>query len=171
MYSKFLSEVLITALSLALATPAPAKDLQSVAGEATVAVVVGSVAWHDYIFLGLSLLGVFGLAHSWVWWLRIGRHQPTKRSRAAMALVYNTALPLLLMGLLPRCFVPRSYALIGLPLAALGCAIAHGKLRLFLATCALVWYLIFAASIPVFRAGSRPTLTQNRQSGCESGGQ
>jgi hypothetical protein len=82
--SKFLSEVLITALSLALATPAPAKDLQSVAGEATVAAVVGSVAWHDSIFLGLSLLGLFGLAYNWVWWLRIGRHQPTKRSRAAI---------------------------------------------------------------------------------------
>jgi len=106
-----------------------------------------------------------------VWWLRIGRRQPIKRGRAAMALVYSTALPLLLMGLLPRCLVPRSYALIGLPLAALGCAIAQGRLRLFLATCALVWYLIFAASIPVFHAGSRPAPMQNRHAGCESGGQ
>src|ERR1700691_1714689 len=29
------------------------------------AVVVGGMGWHDCIFLGLSLLGVFGLAYRW----------------------------------------------------------------------------------------------------------
>jgi len=38
--------------------------------------------------------------------------------------VYNTILPFLLMGFLPRCFVPPSYALIGLPFATIGFVLA-----------------------------------------------
>ncbi len=38
--------------------------------------------------------------------------------------MYNTILPFLLMGFLPRCFVPPSYALIGLPFATIGFVLA-----------------------------------------------
>ena len=38
--------------------------------------------------------------------------------------MYHTFLPLLLLGALPMCFVPRSYALVGLPFAAVGFLLA-----------------------------------------------
>ena len=94
-------------------------------------------------------LCLFGLGYSWVWWFKTERHQPGKRTgRAVTALVYSTLLPLLLIGLFPRCFVPRSYALIGLPFAALGLLLAQGKLRRPLAAYVLVCCLMFVVAIP-----------------------
>jgi hypothetical protein len=72
---------------------------------------------HDSIFLGLLLLCLCGLVHCWVWWFRIGRRQPGKRTgRSVAALAYGTLLPLLLIGLVPRCYIPLGENLIvGLP--------------------------------------------------------
>jgi len=60
-----------------------------------------------------------------VWWLvlwfRSGRHEPKGRTGWTLsALVYRSFLPVLLMGLLPRCFVARSYALNRLDFPQLG---------------------------------------------------
>ena len=112
--------------------------------------------WSEYILDGLTLLCLFALGYSWVyslvWWFRSGRHEPKRHTVwAVLALVYHTLLPVLLLGLLPRCFVPRSYALNELPLIAIGLALAFvapRKLRPILASYGLVWFLIFAASIP-----------------------
>jgi hypothetical protein len=133
--------------------------------------------WQDYAFLGLSLLCVFCLGYSWVWWIKTGRHQTGKRTgRAVTALVYNTMLPFLLMGFLPLCFVPPSYALIGLPFSTIGFVLAllgQGKLRHLLAICAFVWFLIFAASIPTSHLPGRsgPNQTRIQHTGCQSEGQ
>lgn len=135
------------------------------------AIVAPRMKWQDYAFLGVSLLCVFCLGYSWVWWIKTGRHQPGKRTgRAVTALVYNTMLPFLLMGSLPHCFVP-SYALIGLLFATIGFVLAllgQGKLRHLLAICALVWFLIFAASIPTspFPSRSGPNQTGIQRPGC-----
>ncbi|HMD18225.1 MAG TPA: hypothetical protein VKH18_16280 [Terriglobales bacterium] len=137
--------------------------------------------WHDYVLVGLALFCLFGIGYSWVWWFMTGRHQPGKRTgRAVSALAYNTLLPLLLLGFLPMCDVPRSYALIGLPFAAVGLLLAlmgQGKLRRLLTAYALVCYLMFVAVIPTSPPRGRARLSQayaeqtGEQKGCRPGGQ
>lgn len=108
----------------------------------------------EYAFFGLSLFCLFGLAYSWVWWIRNGQHQPNKRAGSALtALVYNTLLPSRLMRSVQMCCIPRStYALNYFPFAALGLGLAllvQGKLRWLLATTALGLYLGFVAANPI----------------------
>ena len=127
--------------------------------------------WHVYASVGLLLFCLFGLGYSWVWWFMTGRRQPGKRTgRTVTALVYNTLLPLLLMGFLPRCYVPLSYALIGLPCVAVGLLLAQEKLRRLLAAYALVCYLMFVAMIPTAPPAERSGLSQNsrRAQECQS---
>lgn len=116
------------------------------------------------------LLCLFALGYSWVyslvWWFRSGRHEPKRHTVGALfALVYHTLLPMLLLGFLPLCFVPRSYALAELPLIAIGLALAFvapRKLRPILASYGLACFLIFAALIPtppLLRAGPQADQT------------
>ena len=103
---------------------------------------------HDSIFLGLLLLCLCGLVHCWVWWFRIGRRQPGKRTgRSVAALAYGTLLPLLLIGLVPRCYIPLGENLIvGLPFVATGLILAsmgEGRLRQLLAVYVLMCFLMF----------------------------
>jgi hypothetical protein len=110
-----------------------------------------NVKWYDYILLGLTALCLFALGYSWVWWFKTGLHEPERRTgRTLSALVYHTFLPVLLLGSIPMCFVPPSYALTGLPFITIGILLAlmaPRKLRPILASYGLVWFLIFAASI------------------------
>jgi len=78
------------------------------------------------------------------------------------------------------CDVPRSYALIGLPFAAVGLLLAlmgQGKLRRLLTAYALVCYLMFVAVIPTSPPRGRARLSQayaeqtGEQKGCRPGGQ
>jgi hypothetical protein len=116
--------------------------------------------WLNYIFAGLSLVCLFGLAYSWVWWVKTGRREPGKRTgRAVTALLYNTFLPVLLLSIIPMCFVPRSYAVIGLPFTAVGFLLAlrsQGKLQGLLTAYVLLCYLLFAAMIPTLPHGPMP---------------
>src|SRR5215469_5399102 len=109
-------------------------------------------AWDKLISAEVGFGFWFPLGYSWVWWCRSGRHEPKRHTVwTLLGLVYHALLPVLLFGLLPYCFVPRSYALTGLPLIAIGLAlafVASRKLRPILASYGLLWFLIFAASIP-----------------------
>jgi hypothetical protein len=134
--------------------------------------------WYDYAGLGLSLLGLFALGYSWVYWYKIGHLQQGKRTgRAVTALMYNTLLPGLLLALVsPRYYVPYvDQALSGLPFATLGLVLAlltQGKLRRLLAMCVLVWYLMFAALIPALTPPGKswPNQTAIQHTGCQAGG-
>ena len=132
------------------------------------------VKWYEYIFVGLTLLCLSALGYSWVWWFRSGRHDPKRHTGLTLsALVYHTFLPLLLLGYLPRCFVDRSYALNGLPFAAIGvflALVAPRKLRPILASYGLVWFLIFAASIPTPPIPKGPQPDQTLRAGLCQGG-
>jgi len=132
---------------------------------------------HDSIFLGLLLSCLCGLGYCWVWWFRIGRRQPGKRTgRALMSLVYATLLPLLFIGLVPRCYIPLGENLIvGLPFVATGLILAlrgEGKLRRLLAMYVLMCFLMFVVASPSSRPDRRPETNQTagEPKGCQPGG-
>jgi len=132
---------------------------------------------HDSIFLGLLLLCLCGLVHCWVWWFRIGRRQPGKRTgRSVAALAYGTLLPLLLIGLVPRCYIPLGENLIvGLPFVATGLILAsmgEGRLRQLLAVYVLMCFLMFLVASPSSPPDRTPTTKQTAAGprGCPRGG-
>jgi hypothetical protein len=132
---------------------------------------------HDSIFLGLLLLCLCGLVHCWVWWFRIGRRQPGKRTgRSVAALAYGTLLPLLLIGLVPRCYIPLGENLIvGLPFVATGLILAsmgEGRLRQLLAVYVLMCFLMFVVDGPSPPPDRRPKTNQTagEQKGCQPSG-
>ena len=107
--------------------------------------------WHDYVYVFAALCTLFALVYSWIWWFRTGRHQSGQRvDRAKMALVYGTALPLILLGLTPTCDVPVSYVGTGLPLVAVGLLAAllvKGQGRWLLMVTTVGWYFVWTQTI------------------------
>jgi hypothetical protein len=132
--------------------------------------------WHDYAWSGLLFVCLCGLVYGWVWWFWIGRRQPGHRTgRAVTALVYSTFLPLLLLGLVPRCYVLLGEILVtGLPFVAIGLILAlrgDGKLRSLLTVYALMCFLMFAAASPIHPApGMSGRQAASAQEGCQPGG-
>lgn len=98
---------------------------------------------------------------------------PAEPSRG---LAYSTLLPLLLIGLLPECYVPLGENLIvGLPLVAIGLILAlmgDGKFRWLLAVYVLMCFLMFLVASPSSPPDRTPTTNQTATGprGCPSGG-
>jgi hypothetical protein len=107
----------------------------------------------DYLALVL-FLGLLGcIVYSWIWWHRTGRQVASQRRiLGRLALVYSMALPVLLMGLLPMCNVPLSYAMSGIPFAAVGVVAAllvRGQSRVLLIANAAGWYALWVLALPI----------------------